>query len=59
MRKLSPEEIRERTETLEPEYKEFLDLAKPLMTEDELSRFLQLSSHDKDAFIRDFWKRRS
>jgi GWxTD domain-containing protein len=59
LRKLSPEEIRDRIPTLEPEYKDFLDLARPLMTEDELSRFLQLSGHDKDAFIREFWKRRS
>jgi GWxTD domain-containing protein len=59
LRKLSREEIQERTAQLEPEYREFLDLAQPLMTEEELSRFLQLSGHDKDAFIRDFWKRRS
>ena len=59
LRKLSPEEIRERIETLEPEYKDFLDLARPLMTEEELSRFLQISGHDKDAFIREFWKRHS
>ena len=38
---------------------EFLDLAKPFMTEEDVSRFLQLSGHDKDAFIRDFWKRHS
>ncbi|MGH9365885.1 MAG: GWxTD domain-containing protein, partial [Thermoanaerobaculia bacterium] len=59
LRKLSPEEIRDRTATLEPEYKEFLDLARPLLTEEEVSRFLQLSGHDKDAFIREFWKRHS
>jgi hypothetical protein len=29
------------------------------MTEEDLSRFLQLSGHDKDAFIREFWKRHS
>jgi GWxTD domain-containing protein len=57
LRRLTPDEIRERLETLEPEYKDFVDLARPLITEDELSRFLQLSGHDKDAFIHDFWKR--
>lgn len=59
LRRLSPEEIRDRLATLEPEYKEFLDLAKPFLTEDDLSRFLQLSGHDKDTFIREFWKRHS
>ena len=59
LRKLSPEEIRERLTTLEPEYKEFLDLAKPFLTEEDVSRFLQLSGHDKDAFTREFWKRHS
>ncbi len=59
LRRLSPEETRDRIDTIEPEYKEFLDLARPLLTEEELSRFLQLSTHDKDAFIREFWKRHS
>ena len=59
MRRLSPDEIRERIETLEPQYKDFVDLARPLITEDELSRFVQLSNHDKDAFMHDFWKKHS
>ena len=59
LRKLSAAEIQERLDTLEPEYKEFVDLARPLMSDEELSRFLQLSGHDKDTFIRDFWKRHS
>lgn len=59
MRRLSPEEVKNRIETLEPEYKEFVDLARPLLSDEELSRFLQLSGHDKDAFMRDFWKRHS
>lgn len=45
--------------TLDAQDLEFLDLAKPFMTEEDVSRFLQLSSHDKEAFIREFWKRRS
>jgi hypothetical protein len=36
-----------------------MDLARPLLTEEEVSRFLQLSGHDKDTFIREFWKRHS
>ena len=57
LRRLTPEEIKQHLETLEPEYKEFLDLAKPFLTDEDVSRFLQLSGHDKDTFIREFWKR--
>lgn len=59
LRRLSAEEVRDRISTLEPEYREFLDLARPLLTDEELSRFVQLSGHDKDAFIREFWRRHS
>jgi GWxTD domain-containing protein len=38
--RLSAEEIRERLLHLEPKYKEWLDLARPLLTEEELSTFL-------------------
>jgi hypothetical protein len=44
---------------LELKYKEWLDLARPLLTEDELSRFPQLSAAERDRFIREFWKRHS
>jgi GWxTD domain-containing protein len=57
--KLSAEEIRERILRLEPKYRDWLDLAKPLLTEDDLSRFLQLSASERDRFIREFWKRHS
>ncbi len=57
--KLSAEEIRERILRLEPKYRDWLDIAKPLLTEDDLSRFLQLSAPEKDRFIREFWKRHS
>ncbi|HYT32102.1 MAG TPA: hypothetical protein VEO37_05870 [Thermoanaerobaculia bacterium] len=59
IRKLSKEEIDERILRLETKYKQWLDLARPLLTEEELGRFLQLSPREKDAFIGDFWKRRS
>jgi GWxTD domain-containing protein len=57
--KLTPDEIRERILRLEPKYRSWLDMAGPLLTEEDLSRFLQLSPGEKDQFIREFWKRRS
>ncbi len=57
--RLSAEEIRDRILRLEPKYKEWLDIARPLLTEEELSRFLQDSTAEKDRFIREFWKRHS
>ena len=59
LHKLSTEEIRERILRLEPRHREWLDIATPLLTEGELSRFLQLSPAEKDRFIREFWKRHS
>lgn len=55
---LSDEEIRERLLALERPYREWLDYATPLLTREQLSRFLQLSSAEKDRFIREFWKKR-
>jgi hypothetical protein len=57
--RLSPEEIRERILRLEPNYRSWLNIAGPLLTEEDLSRFLQLSPGEKDQLIREFWKRRS
>ena len=56
---LSPEVIRERILALPPKYREWLYLAGPLLLEDELIRFLQMSDSGKDKFIREFWRRRS
>ena len=56
---LSRLEILERIGRLEPKYRKFLDAAAPLMTEHEVSEFLQLSSAEKDRFMGDFWRRRS
>lgn len=58
-RRLSPEEIRDRIRQLEPKYREWLDLARPLLTDEELSLFLQLPTKEKDGFIQKFWKSRS
>jgi GWxTD domain-containing protein len=58
IRDLSDEEIRERLLALERPYREWLDYATPLLTREQLSRFLQLSSAEKDRFIREFWKKR-
>jgi GWxTD domain-containing protein len=57
--RLSTAEVRERIEQLEPKYREWLDLATPLISDEDLSLFLQLSPHEKDEFIRKFWKTRS
>lgn len=57
--RLSAEEVRDRIFRLEPGYKEWLDIARPLLTEEEISSFLQLSAAEKDRFIREFWKRHS
>jgi GWxTD domain-containing protein len=57
--KLSADEIRERILRLERKYKQFLDMAGPLLTELDLSDFLQLTPGEKDKFIRAFWKRHS
>ena len=57
--KLSADEIRERILHLERKYKQFLDMAGPLLTEADLSDFLQLTPGEKDKFIRAFWKRKS
>ena len=56
---LSRQEILERIGRLEPKYRKFLDTAAPLMTEHEVSDFLQLTPAEKDRFIGDFWRRRS
>ncbi|MGH9366658.1 MAG: GWxTD domain-containing protein, partial [Thermoanaerobaculia bacterium] len=42
VRALTAEEIRDRIIHLEPRYRQFLDLAGPLLTEDDLQRFLQM-----------------
>jgi GWxTD domain-containing protein len=57
--KLSADEIRERILRLERKYKQFLDMAGPLLTEADLSEFLQLTPGEKDKFVRAFWKRHS
>jgi GWxTD domain-containing protein len=58
-RRLSFEEVRERIVRLDPKYREWLDLAVPLLTEEDLMSFLQMTEKQKDEFIRGFWKRRS
>lgn len=53
----SNEEIRERILALPKKYREWLDLAAPLLSEGELVAFLGLSSGERDGYIRKFWKR--
>ena len=55
---LTEEEIRERILGLAPAHRQWLDMAAPMLTREELERFLQMSSSEKDRFIREFWKKR-
>jgi GWxTD domain-containing protein len=57
-RLLSREEIFDRISKLDLKYRQFLDLAGPLLTSAELSDFLQLAPTERDRFIREFWKKR-
>jgi len=57
-RLLTPEEIRDRIVKLDAKYRQFLDLAGPLLTQADFSNFVQLSPAEKDRFIQDFWKKR-
>ena len=58
VRALTDDEIRERILALEPGYRKWLDVAGPVLTREELERFLQMSSSEKDKFIREFWRKR-
>ena len=53
----SNEEIRERILALPKKYREWLDLAGPLLSEGELVAFLGLPSGERDGYIRKFWRR--
>jgi hypothetical protein len=55
---LTDEEIRERILGLAPAYRGWLEIAGPVLTREELERFLQMSPAEKDKFIREFWKKR-
>ena len=55
--RLSPEELAQRIAALETRYRDWLDLARPLLTDQEVSTFVQISNVEKDAFIEKFWKR--
>ncbi len=57
-RTLTYEEIRERIIQLPPKYRQWLDLAAPLLTTGDLVRFLLFSDSERDRFIREFFKRR-
>ena len=46
------------TRTVAAVPREWLDLAAPLLSEEELMSFLQMTEREKDEFIRAFWKHR-
>ena len=52
----TPEVIRDRIIALPKKYREFLDVASPLMSEAELVAFLQAKPSDRDSFINKFWR---
>ena len=43
---------------LDRTYREWLDIALPLLSEEELSAFVQMSNPERDAFMGEFWKQR-
>ena len=59
-RKLSKKEIRELTEALPPQYKDFLTLVELIITPDEREIFLEINeNYQRDKFIDNFWRRRT
>jgi hypothetical protein len=48
--------IRDRIIALPKKYRDFLDVAAPIMADAELVAFLQARPSDRDAFIRKFWR---
>jgi hypothetical protein len=48
--------IRERIIALPKKYRDFLDVAAPIMSEAELVTFLAAKPSDRDSFIRKFWR---
>jgi len=51
------EDIEQRIQALPKKYREWLDLAGPLLSLPELVEFLHLPPSGRDAYIRKFWKR--
>lgn len=59
-RKLSSKEIKELTAQLPQKYRDWLQVADMIITDDERQVFLQIGdNYQKDKFIEAFWKRRS
>jgi GWxTD domain-containing protein len=54
---LSPEDLARAIAALDARYREFLDLAKPLMNESEVVAFVRMSNGKRDEFMRTFWTR--
>jgi len=59
-RKLSKKEIRQLTDALPPQYRDFLTLVELIITADEREIFLEIKeNYQRDKFIDDFWRRRT
>ncbi|MDQ6894437.1 MAG: GWxTD domain-containing protein [Acidobacteriota bacterium] len=54
---LSPEDLARAIAALDVRYREFLDLAKPLMSESEVVAFVRMTNGKRDEFRRTFWTR--
>jgi GWxTD domain-containing protein len=54
---VSPEDLARAIAALDARYREFLDLAKPLMSESEVVAFVRMSNGKRDEFMRTFWTR--
>ena len=54
---LSGTDLARRIAELDARYREFLDVALPLMTSEELVAFVRMPNAEKDLFIQEFWKR--
>ncbi|HEY6146212.1 MAG TPA: hypothetical protein VIZ69_00880, partial [Thermoanaerobaculia bacterium] len=55
---LSPEELARAIAALDSRYRDFLDLARPLMSEEEVAAFAaRMSNGQRDEFMRALWTR--
>ena len=53
----SNEKIRDRIVALPKKYREWLDIAGPLLSRAEIVAFLRLPTGERDAYVRRFWKK--
>ena len=54
---LTEDEMRDRIVQLDPKYREWLELAAPLLSYDDLSNFLQMTPAERDRYIKGYFKK--